>query len=561
MKKPSMKKESTNSFIEKEGIMILTRLLENTKRFKTYFSENDKTPLFDGYFYFLDNDFKILKKIEVQIKAHDKLKILKSGPNKGKIRYEFDTAVLNSIRYKITNNPTIYFVIDCNSKQCYFKLIDKGFLIGLNYDVSKKKTPFYFDESDKIENIDKFIYFIEKIYATSIDEINFKSQKEIKAIQLGMNNFYHKLNELYFIKDSIWPNLWKFGIRCTRNIIFNVTNSNTGESLCQRANVFAIYPIELGSEEKEIKDYRYDKNNMFENFDLTGERTIDDYLNDCLSQILNYYFDSGLSIKIMPDICLDEIAFSILDELTKTDEKLLGNQFQTCKYNEITIDEFSDIVSPYLIGRNYIVNKDVNSIDDKRVYRFFFDPFLNGSKFGLICLAEEILKECKMRNKIVIKRIWNYFIDSKMIGLARYTDELFDQTKIASSVQKLFEYLIIYTDDVINKLPIKVKNPLAQSYVYNFYLDEYGSFPFYIMDMVMKDKKCNPNFQREIICDDMYEWRSKGIFFSNLFHSRIPLFNLLRMVVHYAICKKYDVKFASIQIGSTTFDYPFFQDN
>lgn len=561
MKKPYMKKENTNSFIEKEGIMILTRLLENTKRFKTYFSENDKTPLFDGYFYFLDNNFKILKKIEVQIKAHDKLKILKNGPNKGKIRYEFDTAVLNSIRYKITNNPTIYFVVDCKSKQCYFKLIDKDFLISLNYDVSKKKTPFYFDESDKIENINKFIYFIEKLYATSIDEINFKSQKEIKTIQLGMNSFYHKLNELYFIKDSIWPNLWKFGIRCTKNIIFNFTNSNTGESLCQRANAFAIYPIEFGSEEKEIKDYRYDKNNMFENFDLTGERTIDDYLNDCLSQILNYYFNSGLSIKIMPDICLDEIAFSILDELTKTDEKLLGNQFQTCKYNEITINEFSDIVSPYLKGRNYIVNKDANSIDDKRVYMFFFDPFFNFSKFGLICFAEEILKECKKRNKIVIKRIWNYFIDSKMIGLARYTDELFDQTKIASSVQKLFEYLIIYTDDVINKLPIKLKNPLAQSYVYNFYLDEYGSFPFYIMDMVMKDKNCNPNFQREIICDDMYEWRSKGIFFSNLFHSRTPLFNLLRTVVYYAICKKYGVKFASIKIGNTAFDYPFFQDN
>lgn len=58
MKKPYMKKENTNSFIEKEGIMILTRLLENTKRFKTYFSENDKTPLFDGYFYFLDNNLK-----------------------------------------------------------------------------------------------------------------------------------------------------------------------------------------------------------------------------------------------------------------------------------------------------------------------------------------------------------------------------------------------------------------------------------------------------------------------------------------------------------------------
>ena len=313
MKKPNLRKENRNSFIEEKGINILKGILESSQRFKTYFNQNDKTPIFDGYFNYLDENFKILKKIEVQIKACEEIKPLSKGPNQGKYKFAFDTAVLNSIKYKITDNSTIYFVVDCKNKRCFYKLIDKPFLIDLHYDDSKKNVSFYFDDGCILKNINDFERFIHGLYLKSKDETNFKSTEEIRAVQLAMDDFYGKLHELEFIQKSLWPDLWKFGIRFSKNVGFSATVSRTGEQLGQKANAYAIYPLTLGNEETGIKDFAHASNNLFETFDLSCEKTLSDYLNGCLSQILNCYFDSGLAIEIMPDICLDEIIFAVLD--------------------------------------------------------------------------------------------------------------------------------------------------------------------------------------------------------------------------------------------------------
>lgn len=560
MKKPIMKKENLKSYVEENGMMILKTKLESTKRLKAYFNQNDKTPIFDGYFNFLDDEQHILKKIEVQIKSHEKIRIITKGKNKNKFKYEFDTAVLNAIRYKITNNPTIYFVIDCECARCYFKLIDKEFLVNLHYDISKTKTTYYFNKNDVIEDIDKFVDYIGKIYVETLDNSNFKSIEEIKAIQIAMNDFYSKLNDLSFIKDAIWPNLWKFGIRCSNDIKFDFVNSKAGEKIGSNPNVFAIFPIQLGSEEKEIRDYMPNNENLFTHFDFIGEQTLEGYLNDCLSKILNIYFDGELSIKIMPNICLDELIFSILDEMSKTNNKLSGASFNECKYNEISIDELSNIFEPYLKAKNYIIQKNIDEIIEPFITNFFFNPFLNYNNFRLICLAEELIDECKRRNKITINRVWDYFVSKEKAKLVRYKDELFDQEKIQLSVQKLFNLLVDCTDEVIDYLPIKIKNPICQNYIYDFYFDYNSPMPSYVISMAMVAEGCKPCFTRSSITKCNYKWKSYSIFFTDLFMSRTPLFNLLRVVIHFAICKKYNVRYDSNVVEKSNFSYPFFKN-
>lgn len=560
MGKPILKKENSNSFIEANGICILKTLLEESKRIKTYFSENDKTPIFDGFFNYLDSDSTILKKIEVQIKSHEKIKLLTKGEHKGKFKYEFDTAVLNSIKHKITNNPTIYFVVDCQSKKCFFKLIDKDFLINLHYDESKAKTTYYFDGNDAIRDIDDFVLFIEKIYVDELGESNFKSNEEIKIIQVAMNDFYNELNDLSFIKNAIWPDLWKFGIRCSNNVDFSLTNVRTGEKIDPSATAFAIFPIQLGFDRKEICDFYPNKNNLFTTYDLMGKQTPKDYLNDCLSRILNYYFDSGLSIKIMPDICIEELLFSVLDEISKTNQNLVGTCFNECKYNKISIDEIEEILKPYLKARDYIFSRNINAISDSFVIKFFFNPFLDYNNFGMICLAEELIKECKNRNKITIERVWDYFVTQERTGLVNFRDEYFDEEKIQSSVQKLFDLLISCTNEVFESLPT-INNPLCQSYYYDFRLDYDLAFPSFMMTMALADEDCTPSFTKKPIkpfkeCG--YKWESWGVTFSNLFWSKTPLFNLVRVVVHYAICKKYNVKYDPIVVDNIKMEYPFF---
>lgn len=562
MGKPILKKENSNSFIEENGICILKEMLEKSKRIKTYFSENDKTPIFDGFFNYLDADLRILKKIEVQIKSHEKIKILTRGEHKGKFKYEFDTAVLNSIKHKITNNPTIYFVVDCESKKCFFKLIDKDFLINLHYDDSKAKTTYYFDGNDAINDIDDFVLFIEKIYVDELGDSNFKSTEEIKTIQLAMNDFYNQLNDLSFIKNTLWPNLWKFGIRCSNNVDFSLTNGQTGEKIGPSANAFAIFPIQLGSDKKEICNFFPNKNNLFTSYDLTKKKTPKDYLNDCLSRILNCYFDSDLSIKIMPNVCLEELLFSVLDEISRTNENLIGTCFNECKYDEISINEIEEILKPYLRARDYIRNKNINAISDSFVINFFFNPFLNCNNFRMISLAEELINECNNRNIVKINRVWDYFVTKERTGLIKFRDEYFDQEKMRLSVQKLFDLLIGCTNTIFDSLPIKLNNPLRQNYIYDFRLDYDSPYPSFTMTMAMVDEDCDPCFTSKSIkpfteCE--YKWRSWGVTFSDLFWSKAPLFNLMRVIVHYAICKKYNVKYDPIVVDNTKMQYPFFE--
>lgn len=560
MRKPYLKKENINSFKEENGLNILKKKLETNRRIKTYFFQNDKTPIFDGHFNYLSDDLTILKKIEVQVKSTEELVALKKGPNKGKYKYNFDVSVLNSIKYKITDNPTIYFVVDCKNEICFFKNIDKEFLVKLNYDDSKAEIPYYFQNEDIIEDINVFIKFIEGLYVKSIDSINFKSKDEIKSIQKSMNEFYKKINELYFVRDEIWPDFWKFGLRYSSNFSLSLTNPKTGVNVKSKATAFAIYPIELGSEEGEIKEYSMKDNNLFNSFDCTCEKTTDDYLNDCLSKILNYYFDSDSSLKIMPDICMDEIIFSILDTISKSNTDISGEKFFTCKYNSLSMEEVKNILRPYFETRDAIFNKNFEKPFDKVAYKFMFSPMLDINNFGLICLAEKILTESEKRNKQSFERVWDYFRKSSSSATIRYRDECFDEEIITKDIQRLFDYLIKYLSEILDKLPIKISNPLKQQYAYEFYFDDQGMIPTYVIKMAMSNKCCDASFIKGIDEKTSYEWKSTGCYFSNLFWSKTPLFNLLRIVVHHSLCKKYNVKYDGISVEHLNSSYPFYDE-
>lgn len=245
--------------------------------------------------------------------------------------------------------------------------------------------------------------------------------------------------------------------------------------------------------------------------------------------------------------------------MTKTDKTLLGDIFDTCKYNALHLDDLRSILNPYLEIMSYVANKNLDAITNETVFRFFFNPQLNLENFNLICFASEVLKECERRNKTMFNRVWNYFVDRKTADSVRYIEELFDEKKLDESVSQLFDYLISQTDEMIDKLPIKLKNPLRGSYVYEFRLDRRDFCPTYVMDVALTKKNCRPNFAKGIIPnDDIYEWRCVNIMFSNLFQSRIPLFCLLRVVMHFAICKKFGLKYDSIVVGNMKIGYPFF---
>ena len=132
-----MAKESRNNFIESEGVRILAGFLESNFRIKAHFESCDKTPIFDGYFNLLDSDDHIIKEFEVQIKSTKNLHCITKGKNKGTFAYKMDVNVLNAARFKVSDNPIFYFVIDTINKIIFYKLLTKEFLISLNVSIKR----------------------------------------------------------------------------------------------------------------------------------------------------------------------------------------------------------------------------------------------------------------------------------------------------------------------------------------------------------------------------------------------------------------------------------------
>lgn len=56
MSNSMISKHSKSAFDESESIRILEELLESTREIKTFFSENDRTPNYDGTFELVNNE-------------------------------------------------------------------------------------------------------------------------------------------------------------------------------------------------------------------------------------------------------------------------------------------------------------------------------------------------------------------------------------------------------------------------------------------------------------------------------------------------------------------------
>lgn len=117
MSNSMISKHSKSAFDESESIRILEELLESTREIKTFFSENDRTPNYDGTFELVNNECEPVKQFIVQIKKVDKLIQNTKGKNIGKYDYSLKTNFLQYVKDKVTECPAIYFVVDLSTKR------------------------------------------------------------------------------------------------------------------------------------------------------------------------------------------------------------------------------------------------------------------------------------------------------------------------------------------------------------------------------------------------------------------------------------------------------------
>ena len=234
---------SDPSFLEEGSILILkTILYAHDQKFKSYISENDKTPNTDGKIEVLTESQSQYGLIDVQVKT--------LGKNKKTLSYSVELKLLAYVRDS-SQIPFVLIIVDAESKKAYWKHIDSELAYSLiqkaiERDKKKDKTVtsesrigVIFDEINELSNdqlwnnwrilIDDFKSRIQEYPKLKEDYDNLQMQIETLMKSNGdhslphdlsyvkVNMFLEALNswlnkEFHILKSIYRIDFWRFGI-------------------------------------------------------------------------------------------------------------------------------------------------------------------------------------------------------------------------------------------------------------------------------------------------------------------------------------------------------------
>ena len=287
MSNSMISKHSKSAFDESESIRILEELLESTREIKTFFSENDRTPNYDGTFELVNNECEPVKQFIVQIKKVDKLIQNTKGKNIGKYDYSLKTNFLQYVKDRVTECPAIYFVVDLSTKKVFWIYLSDETLMRLNFE-GKKTVTYHFQETEFISDINSFILEMRHIAQERNRLFVYKTSQQISELQDAVDYLNQHLNgDLKKIKERVLPNLWRIGIKYSSNhdIQFNKTAFPINGCV-------ALYPqmrgiLDTGVRENDLirrtNEILARRGENFYSIFECAESCVEDFKNYCLS--------------------------------------------------------------------------------------------------------------------------------------------------------------------------------------------------------------------------------------------------------------------------------------
>ncbi len=301
-----MATHSESAFNESKEVNILSGLLESKRKIKTFFKENDRTPNHDGNFEIVNDDATPKKQFIVQIKKVENLQSQASGKNKGKHVYSIDTSFLYYVKEHVIESPAIYFVVDIITENVFWLYLSDEKLMALDFE-GKDTVSYAFSEDEILRNIDEFTSTVNEIADKRNTIFLDKSPAEISEMQDAVeyiNNYIN--NDFVKIKEEMFPNLWRFGLRHSHTSSFSMT---IGEKTINPNNTgaFCLYPQIKGGKDTGIQEFNgRNEAEFFTNFDLTGNVTPMEYSKETLAKIVKAFFEKEYAFKFFPTIALCE---------------------------------------------------------------------------------------------------------------------------------------------------------------------------------------------------------------------------------------------------------------
>ena len=492
-KKSNLGKHTKNSFIEAKAIRILSEFIEEGGNAKTFFNENDKTPNHDGFFEILGSDNAPKKQFIVQIKGTGNLQPISSGKNRGKYKYVLNTKFFNYVKEKITENPAIYFVVDTENNKIFWIYLSDEKLMSLDFE-GKQKITYYLSEQEICDDIAKFLKELDIIASERNQLFLYKTPEEIAEIQDAiyyMNNLFD--NDLKFIKDLAFPNLWRFGIANSK-LPPNDLTMTIGDKVITNdvsSNVFSIYPQERGLNDSGIREVNsfFNGVSFYHYIDMLGTSTQMSYINDVISQILKEFFDTSLIINLLPKKVVSEILSEYIKKFENYFKIKIGNHISK-------IEKSIHIIAKYLM---YILNEDSLTDNENKLKQSLNIHILRQQKSYLDISIDPffIISESNCCNNFI--NFYKKQIKDNITSIQPYAI-------ILNYLEKNFIEYIVAIDRAkaidMNKVTLpKIGKP---KFIYGSKEDKYGEVKEYCEDWFKNLEKIYIQTYKSLFRDDTY---------------------------------------------------------
>ncbi len=488
------------SFDESEGNRILSGLLEKGRLIKTYFNQGDKFPNFDGY-------FEICKSTPSKKEASGTFRVqIKTLPRdytnsnsrgkKSDYKYSCESKIFCAVKNSITLDPVILFLVDTQFRKVFFIHVTLEYVLMNRLDTGENKT-IYFNEIDLLAEDTCFSIFNaiiteykRKLTSEPENTVTVSENLDKKILielQENIDRFNSAMdNELLFIKQHFYPNVWKFGIAYVAHDemfatigIYKVLRGNNG-------TLIRLLNKENQDDCTTVSYYRI------------SMKSIRDIVDGQMLMILNDYFEKAYIDPVyLPTIVLEELAFHFLDTIARYCERY-ENQNKPCTYykdNETLeqIEKFWEALVKYSL--ELLPNEPCPAHGEKREYRV--DPFssllsgynadVNNALFYRICensswerrrgvtlvfsgsfeyrLIQRVIGELRTRNQCLIDRVWRPH---------DYNGSFEELKKLDQSKQMRFETGYLLKDSIDNlKLLIKLLPQCYEEIGRNIFRDRF----------------------------------------------------------------------------------------
>lgn len=306
------------AFCERLAVNYLEKVLLGSFRVVTNFKVEDKQPNYDGELFICDMvaDKKQkcvpLFRCAVQIKSLNRDYRNRNKKKNAEYAYQYrcETKIFNATLSRITADPAILFLVDWSSKRIFWKYLSEEYCIT-NSVQNKDSVMLFFSDEDEIIDVSDWIDTVIRIQNQNRIENLYKENQELLLLTADSSIRYQAQkasdylngifgNELKFIRDVFYPDVWKFGL--------SYADGDPWKK-------YGIYQIVIGDNNELIKKYEEDERGLqYSMFSATSgfDEIVRNYFKYCIDK----FFVKGnvlVHLQYLPTVVLQEIVFEELD--------------------------------------------------------------------------------------------------------------------------------------------------------------------------------------------------------------------------------------------------------